>query len=156
MTVKIEFGKTFNKIAEDILPIFGIKANVRQRGGVRLPGHDVMVWWPNPFNQTKWIDERIAARDGVDYPIITEQNADPVENLAYMEDVIRHEPHTRFVFWREKWFSPRVMRFCGSSWLRAYGVYELDVDASRAEKKLIWRRTAKDIEVDIQGLKAAA
>ena len=61
--VIIKFGETFDKIERDILSRFGIRANARRCGGVAIPGCKVMIWWPNPFNHDKWVDECILSKE---------------------------------------------------------------------------------------------
>ena len=99
------------------------------KGGAKHPKEeDKIIWFPKLYKNTEW-DNSISD----DEKTITEISVILEKIQPHIEDVLNNQVHKRIVFARVK--SP-----LGDVMYRFKGEYELNVEQTKKENKLIWER----------------
>lgn len=137
---------SFRRI-EDIAATFGVPLNAIRRGfqfkGAALwPGRErVLLWWPKPDSLRKesdpWHNE--PSEDGGE---IREWHRDQAKTLEHIE-ACAEEDCTRptFICERDKDFGYHY---------RYVGVFKMDVEASRTEGRVVWKRMPGSERLDLR------
>ncbi len=123
----------FRTIA-DAYNCFGHSYTVWRRGLARHPYcPELTLWFPKLYENDEW-DNWISD----DECVIRERHK--TDNESFIEKhLAQHDKHRRIVF-------ARVRGSLGEMEYRFKGLYEVDVEASRREKTIIYNRTATRVQ----------
>lgn len=113
----------------------------RDRGFLRagtagLPQHpDMELWFPRVSNKSNWLNEKSEDRQ----TLYESNTKDPEKNSNHIEDAIKKNL-LRVTFFKYK-------DNLGIENYFFLGIFRIDVEASRNEKKCVWRRVSTEYKL---------
>lgn len=113
----------------DAINCFGKNYKGWQKGGANHPiENDVFLWFPKLYPNDQWINSI-----SLDENTIFEKSAIPEKADKHIDEIINNSMHKRIVF-------ARVIDSLGDIMYRFKGLYELNIQETMLEKRVVWER----------------